>query len=164
LRQLHTLSAEIEAFAPERYAAAYVTALGGPDALAPGDRALAAELITLARAYGERFAGETLCHNDLVADNVIDGSGLHLIDFEYAALSSPILDLASLAVMNDYSDEQAGVLIYTYHQREAVPFSRSEFAKVTRLVRLLGYFWARAEQARRGDHAAFSRFLDIPRQ
>lgn len=159
LRRLHALEARAHEFAPERYSQGYFDALGGRQALAREDGALAAELVELAAGYGGRFEGAALCHNDLVAANIIDGSRLLLVDFEFAVRSSPVLDLASLAVMNAYTQQQCAALIEIYHESRAVPFSRAEFAKVMRLQKLLGHFWARV-RAREGNRASVARFLD----
>ena len=50
---------------------------------------LARELTMLAEEYDSRFSPTVVCHNDLVADNILDTGDLKLIDFEYAVLAHP---------------------------------------------------------------------------
>lgn len=145
LRQLHAVSADIAAFEPPRYGEAYLQALGGIAGLAPRERQLAAEMRQLAAACRAHFGAKTLCHNDLVAANVLTGAaGLRLIDFEFAVLAAPILDLASLAAMNQFGPGAEATLVGSYYKDQRQPFSRAEFAKVQRLVNLLAHFWARS--------------------
>jgi aminoglycoside phosphotransferase (APT) family kinase protein len=141
LRRLHAVPARLRMYDPLLYADSYVDAAGGNAALAPADRERAAELRALADDYLQRHAATVVCHNDLVAANVLDDGELKLIDFEYAALAAPVLDLASLAAMNDFSTTQRETLLNAYFAPEPAPFSLEEFAKVTRLVALIAYFW-----------------------
>ena len=98
------------------------------------------------------------CHNDLVAANVLAGAKLRLIDFEYAAQAAPVLDLASLAAMNGYGEAEERLLLAAYESPVGEPFSRTEFAKVRRLVALLAHFWARAWSGR--NATAVDQFLE----
>ena len=54
-----------------------------------GNADLARELTMLAAEYDERFPPTVICHNDLVAENILDTGDLKLIDFEYAVLAHP---------------------------------------------------------------------------
>ena len=78
-----------------------------------------------------------LAHGQSAARDAAD-----LIDFEYAALSSPILDLAGLAGFNHFDTDQRARLIGAYYGHYDVPFSADELHDAIRLVRLLSYFWA----------------------
>src|SRR5690606_39534213 len=99
------------------------------------------ELFELARAYRARYPSEVLCHNDLVASNVLDDGDLKLVDFEYAVTAAPVLDLAGIAALNDFDDD-GWRLAEAYYEGMRVPFSWGELRKVVRLVRLIAYFWA----------------------
>ena len=68
---------------------------------------------------------------------------LRLVDFEYAQLAPPVLDLASVSVMNDFSAGDDDRLLDACHGASSSPFSRQDFAKVRRLVALTAHFWAR---------------------
>ena len=75
-----------------------------------GER-LGDELTRLARRYDARYAptrsATTISWRRTCS---IDGP-LALVDFEYAVRGAPILDLASLAGMNDYTESQRGELL-----------------------------------------------------
>ena len=84
-----------------------------------------------------------VCHNDLVAENLLIGDDVTLIDFDYAVMAPPVLDLASLSVMNGFSEAETRRLLDVYYGERA-PFPAAEFVRVQRLVRLLAHFWALA--------------------
>ncbi|HEU4618891.1 MAG TPA: phosphotransferase [Gammaproteobacteria bacterium] len=144
LRRLHKLRPQVRRFEPERFAAEYLAALGGTAKLSTRDRARGAELERLARAYAARHPCVALCHNDLVASNVLDDGRLRLVDFEYAVSAAPVLDLAGLAGLNGYEAGERWRLAEAYYADAPVPFTPAELDDVVRLVRLLGYFWALA--------------------
>jgi thiamine kinase len=54
------------------------------------------------------------CHNDVVAENVVGGESLKLIDWEYAADNDPFFDLASLIAFHDLDQAQADRLRDAY--------------------------------------------------
>jgi thiamine kinase-like enzyme len=94
--------------------------------------------------YVSRYPPSAVCHNDLVAANVLEARDLLLVDFEYAARAAPILDLASLAAMNDFTDDDRRKLLHAYYASSNAPVSPAELADVVRMVRLMAFFWARA--------------------
>ena len=55
-----------------------------------------------------------LCHNDLVAGNIVDGDWLRLIDWEYAALGDPFFDLAIVVRHHDLSNASVRMLLGMY--------------------------------------------------
>ena len=103
LRRLHAIAAPLRDFAPRAHAENYVAAAAQRAPLTPAEQGMADELHTLAADYAMRYPPSAVCHNDLVAANVLDAGELLLIDFEYAARAAPILDLASLAAMTQLS-------------------------------------------------------------
>ena len=151
LRLLHAVTVNIPRFDPVADVDRYVAATGGRRALSPEDRARFDELVELAGSIEPD--APCLCHNDLVASNLLFDDRLRLIDFDYAVLGPPVIDLASLAVMNDFSDRQAGELLAAYYEGSS-PLSGGEFARVRRLVRLTAHFWALASPAAVGEGAA----------
>jgi Ser/Thr protein kinase RdoA (MazF antagonist) len=147
LRRLHDVPFAVPRFAPLDYAARYRARIGGAGALSDEDRARFDELLGIARLP---LAGPPcLCHNDLTADNLLLDPRPRLIDFDYAAFATPILDLASAVFMNDLPAETASLLLDAYHDGPA-PYSVEEFARVQRLVALLAHFWSLAA----GENAA----------
>jgi thiamine kinase-like enzyme len=59
-----------------------------------------------------------LCHNDLLATNILDeGHRLWLVDWEYAGLGRPLFDLASVAANNAFPDDLDGALLCAYRGR-----------------------------------------------
>lgn len=56
-----------------------------------------------------------LCHNDLLAANVIDdGKRLWLLDWEYAGFNDPLFDLANLASNNEFDPAAEESLLSIY--------------------------------------------------
>ncbi|HEX7081379.1 MAG TPA: choline kinase family protein [Gammaproteobacteria bacterium] len=158
LRRLHAIRPALRPFDPEGFAAQYLAPLEGAGDLSGRQRRLAADLRALARDYRARYPSVALCHNDLIASNVLDEDGrLWLIDFEYAVTASPVLDIAGLAAMNGRSRAEAWELAEAYYAGRAVPFTPAELDKVVRLVALTGYFWALAAARTVADPAPFER-------
>lgn len=163
LRSLHPLEIDLPTYAAERIARGYLAALTGgasPELTRFGGvriEAWADELVSLARRYDALHAPTAFCHNDLAAANVLDDGDLMLVDFEYAVRGSPLLDLAGLAVMNDYGDVEQRALLEAYDQEAAARTRRAELARTVRMVRLLSFFWARLGAVRVADGAPYSR-------
>ncbi|UQX89606.1 phosphotransferase [Jatrophihabitans telluris] len=58
------------------------------------------------------------CHNDLLAENIIDdGTRLWLIDYEYAGNNDPCFELGNLASESTLSDGQLELLVTHYYGR-----------------------------------------------
>jgi thiamine kinase-like enzyme len=147
LKLLHALDLDLPPFACTAAAAAYAQAGARTCAMTAEQSAWRDELLALAASFETRFPAATPCHNDLVAANVLDDGTIRLIDFEYAALSAPILDLASLAALNEFDAAQRARLVAAYYQDGCAPFDAAELDVAIRLVRLLAYFWALAHGA-----------------
>jgi thiamine kinase-like enzyme len=69
--------------------------------------------------------GRALCHNDVHHRNIIDGSVLMLIDWEYAAVGDGIFDLASFACYHELDAAERTHLIESYAPRAAATLSKS---------------------------------------
>jgi len=59
-----------------------------------------------------------LCHNDLVAETIIDTGELKFLDWEYACDNDPLFDLATLVAHHDLNETQADALLSAYFGRE----------------------------------------------
>jgi thiamine kinase-like enzyme len=164
LRSLHAIEVDLPAYAAERIARGYLTALAAgasPELARLGGariRAWADELLDLARNYDAAHPAAAFCHNDLVAANVLDDGGLVLVDFEYAVRGSPLLDLAGLAGMNDFSAAAQRDLLAAYHRNDAVPHADViALERAVRMVRLMAFFWARVGGSRVADPTGYSK-------
>ena len=58
------------------------------------------------------------CHNDLVAENIIDAGELMFLDWEYACDNDPLFDLATLVAHHDLNEAQADTLLSAYFEGE----------------------------------------------
>ena len=170
LRALHAVDAPIPAYAAERIARGYLTALAEapaessePCALArfggARSQAWADELIELARELDARDPAAALCHNDLIAANFLDGGDrLLLVDFEYAARASPLLDLAGLAGMNGFSPAERRELLAAYGEAaNGAVATPAELDRAVRMVRLMSFFWANVGAQRAPDPEPYVR-------
>lgn len=158
LRRLHAVNVDVPRFAPVACVERYIASAGGPDSLSKRDRERLEELRRLAVTLAGYPA--TLCHNDLLAENLLCGDeGLRLIDFDYAVTAPPIVDLASLVVMNDLGEHEASVLLDAYFGPSSPP-PPIDFAGVRRLVRLVGHFWALSSRNARAAIVARYRIED----
>jgi len=54
------------------------------------------------------------CHNDIVAANVVEGSSLMMIDWEYSCDNDPMFDLASAIGFHNLDGERADILLDAY--------------------------------------------------
>jgi thiamine kinase-like enzyme len=143
LRALHAVAAEVPPFEPIAIAEHYAAALASRGVPSQPTTRWYDEYCELSRWYLERFEPTALCHDDLVADNVLDdGASLWLIDFEYACRSHPVLDLASLAALNGFGGRDRAALCAAYYHGRAQPFTGRELDRVVRMQELLAYFWA----------------------
>jgi thiamine kinase-like enzyme len=160
LRDLHALDVDVPVFAAERIARGYLAALSaGVDAgrarFDAREQAWVDELLERARYYDATHSATVLCHNDLVAANVLDDGRLVLVDFEYAVRAAPVLDLAGLAGMNDFGARERRELLAAYGDEAGAAIAEPELERVVRLVRLMAFFWARLGELRAGESAAY---------
>lgn len=126
MRDLHALPAVGNQYEPGLAARRYARQLGTPEAREIADTAnlLLADL---------RFPAvrECLCHNDLVAANILQGSeGLKFIDWEYAGLGDPWFDLALVIEHHGLSDSLEEGFVQAYLLRPP---------RATELQRLAGW-------------------------
>jgi len=89
LRSLHRLPADGPGFAPFAAMQRYAEQLGSAKA-----REFVARARPIRDALSEDPFRPSLCHNDLVCENIVEGERLQLIDWEYAGQGDPLFDLA----------------------------------------------------------------------
>ncbi len=91
---------------------------GSTDLKPPGTISARAALIG-AQKLQSADEPRVLCHNDLLAANLIRNQGqLWVIDWEYAAMGSRWFDLAVVCHGNLYDEEREGLLLSEYLRRD----------------------------------------------
>jgi aminoglycoside phosphotransferase (APT) family kinase protein len=151
LRDLHRLNVDLPVYSIDYFTTTYLSALTKIATHAPSEeeKRWAEELKRLGRHFDSSFRPTAFCHNDLVAANIlIDGAAARLIDFEYAGRGAPLLDLASLAGMNDFAEAQKRQLLDEYYGTAAAAPTLRDLDNAVRIVRLLAYFWGRVAEQR----------------
>jgi len=162
LRTLHRLDVDLPVYSIQGFTSSYLAALAGRSvrALMAEEGRWAVELTQLGRDFDASHPPTAFCHNDLGAANIlIDGAAARLIDFEYAGRGAPLLDLASLAGMNDFTDAQRRLLLEEYYGTAPAPSLR-ELDNAIRMVRLLAYFWGRVAEQRLAEAHAHTKLAD----
>jgi len=138
LRRLHRLPPVGRPFDPAGAVRRYAAALATPEADGVAGRALAGLKAT------HRFATPpALCHNDLVAENMIEteGQGLQLIDWEYAGTGDPWFDLAVVVRHHELGASPAQVFLEAYLQRAATTEDRERLSLQCRFYGHLLQLW-----------------------
>jgi aminoglycoside phosphotransferase (APT) family kinase protein len=157
LQDLHRLRIDLPVYSIDHFTTTYLAALAQTAAHVPSaeEKRWAGELTRLGRDFDTSYAPAAFCHNDLVAANIlIDGAAARLIDFEYAGRGTPLLDLASLAALNDFAEAQKRHLLDEYYGKASAAPTLRDLDNAVRMVRLLAYFWGRvAEQRLMEAHA-----------
>ena len=82
----------------------------------------------------------TFCHNDLVAENILDAGGLRLLDWEYACDNDPLFDLATVISHHGLSEEQANALLDAYFDGDGTRWQAQLVAQV-HLYEALYWLW-----------------------
>ena len=156
LRDLHRLKVDLPVYSIDHFTTTYLAALAST-VLSAEETTWAEELTQLGRHFDSGHAPTAFCHNDLVAANIlIEGAAARLIDFEYAGRGTPLLDLASLAAMNDFAEAQKRQLLADYYGTAAVAPTLRDLDNAIRMVRLLAYFWGRVAEERLAEAHAHS--------
>jgi thiamine kinase-like enzyme len=111
--------------------------------LPPGYRRYAGHLSRIQEALAANPVARVACHNDLVAENLIDtAAGLRLIDFEYAGANDPYADLGDAWSESHLWLDQLEELVGHYQGREPEPAGVAR-ARLWALVSKYGWtLWA----------------------
>jgi thiamine kinase-like enzyme len=121
LRRLHDgwdrLSGEILYFSPFQTARTYAETARALGAKVPDDLdALLDDARRLSRTISPFVP--VLCHNDMLAANVLDdGRRLWLVDWEYAGVGHPLFDLAGVSANCGFGEELEAALLEAYRGR-----------------------------------------------
>jgi len=109
LRKVHELPSTGKQFSPASAARQYVSMVTKESGLL--EFALRCQEQLEATQSPEIFR---CCHNDIVVRNIIQHSGLKLLDWEYACDNDPMFDLASLICFHDLRERQVDTLFNAY--------------------------------------------------
>lgn len=102
---------------------------------------------------------KTLCHIDSNPDNFIklENGAVKLIDWEYAGMSDPLIDVAMYSIYSYYTKEEMDELLKTYLQREP---QESEFFRLYAYAALGGYLWTLWSQYKKSFGAEFGEYCE----
>lgn len=150
LRTLHSITPpSLPRFDPLAAARRYADVIVQDDpAEAPRIEALLESgAASLARSGSARRA-PTIVHNDLHSGNVITADRVYFIDWEYAQVGDPLLDLAALITYYPRASAHASLLLSAsgLDSRGATPVMLEE---LTNVFTLLTYLWYRARRISR---------------
>ena len=157
LRALHRLPVDLPVYSVEGFTSTYLAELAASNvrSLSAEEARWAGDLMKLGRDFDTAHSPTAFCHNDLVAANIlIDGAAARLIDFEYAGRGAPLLDLASLAGMNGFTEGERRQLLDEYYGTVPGAPAMRDLENAVRMVRLLAYFWGRVAEKRVADPRA----------
>lgn len=89
-----------------------------------------------------------LCHIDAACDNflVTENQDVYLIDFEYAAMQDPDLDLAMFIVYSLFNRQEIDRIIDIYFENQATLLKRYKIYSYIAIVGLLWSNWCEAKQ------------------
>lgn len=94
----------------------------------------------------------TLCHNDLVKDNLLfKFNDVIFIDWEYAAMNNPYFDLASFISENNLSAEQEEFFLTKYFGYRYNSIKKRRVDLFMKFQDILFYYWAQYLYVRRKD-------------
>lgn len=92
------------------------------------------------------------CHNDIVVGNIVENSGLKLLDWEYASDNDPMFDLASLIGYHDLDARQAKVLLGAYSRDTNIDLDE-QLQNQLRCFDIIQWLWFAARQSASPDDA-----------
>lgn len=157
LRRVHALPSSGVVFDARATAARYAEKL-------PTDNAYYAFAPTCLDIIGATCLPESprLCHNDVVAGNLIGSSPPMLLDWEYACDNDPLFDLASLIGYHDLDYETCEKLLLAFAGDAATDY-RERLQVQLRLYDALQWLWlAKRQSISPDDHLRMR--LEVLRQ
>ncbi len=107
LRSLHALPSSGRQFDAVAAAETYLADIDN-------ERRQAADEHLSAIAHTPVSVNTCFCHNDLVAENILEADGLRLLDFEYACDNDPVFDLATIVTHHDLDQAAVEALLSAY--------------------------------------------------
>jgi thiamine kinase len=147
LAQLHALVLPpgIAPFSPGEAAREYLQIMGAEAVAAAGARAVVGAIDADARQVAAGTAGLAIVHGDLAHGNLLDGSRLWLLDWEYAQLADPLYDVAcALAYYPQARPQAARLLAASGLAGDGLP---DRLAAAIRVYEALSWLWHQARHA-----------------
>jgi len=119
----------------------------------PGERAWFTQLMERAAvallAFDTSTRPKTLVHNDLHHGNLVGKERLFLLDWEYAAVADPLLDLACVLAYYPHAGPHAATLLEAARLTDTA--SPEMLQQATWLCMLVSYFWYRSRRLAKPD-------------
>lgn len=134
VRRLHALSPAGRRYDPLEAASRYAREIGTFEA----GRCLVKAVEAFEDLDPERA---TLCHNDLVCTNIVEGDDLVLIDWEYAGVGDPFFDLAVVVQHHELPEQLALHFIEAFLKRKPSSDEWLRFEKQCRFYDALLELW-----------------------
>lgn len=94
-----------------------------------------------AQEFASYFNATHSCHNDISPGNLLIGQQLYLVDWEYAAISDPLFELAGISHNFQLTREQEQLLFDEYQVRSGQAFELQKFQVMKRLYRIITELW-----------------------
>lgn len=87
------------------------------------------------------FEASHSCHNDISPGNLLSGHQLFLVDWEYAALSDPLFELAGIICNFDLSEHQEHELVTEYRKQSQIKVDIDKLEAMKDLYRIITELW-----------------------
>jgi len=151
LRRLHELPPCGPAYRPGKAARRYADQLGSRAA-----QQMANEANKVLSDLKRKPVSLCLCHNDLVAENLVDaGDRLVPIDWEYAGMGDPLFDLAVLMQHHKLEPAVSKHLMQAYFKRDPTSSEALRIKAWCGFYKLLLILWQqRVDALSKTEHAA----------
>lgn len=144
LEQLHAVEVPsgVVPFDPAWCAAEYLASMGSEPHRAPSSPDMVAAIDAAARRVAEGTMGLSIVHGDLAQGNVLDGTQLWLLDWEYSQYADPLYDVACALAYYPQAKPLAGQFL-TAAGVEGVNLNE-RLAAAIRVYEGLSELWQRA--------------------
>lgn len=107
---------------------------------------------------GVPATAEALCHNDVVAGNILRSASLFLIDWEYARNHSPLFDLATVIAHHALTADEARILLNAY---DASGVSARDLSRYQTAYHALHWLWLASREPQHPDLAAIAAQIEV---
>jgi len=133
LRRLHALPRSGRSFDAHGAAKQYLLSVDSPD-----EQLVSVCLDVIRKTRLPNYL--CCCHNDLVAENIIETPSIKFLDWEFACDNDPMFDLATIVEHHELGDAAAQKLLDAYFDGAGDPW-RSRLAEQQRLYLALHCLW-----------------------